>query len=286
MKYHIAAAITAIIWGVTLISSKILLNAGMTPIEIMFIRFVLAYVFLWILYPKKQEINSLYDEIMFLIMGFSGCTMYFICENTALIYSTANNVGLICATVPLATAIMSKIVLKTEKFKKNFYIGSFIAFMGVALVILNGSFVLKLNPLGDFLALCAVIFWAIFCVFQKKIRGKYHSFVLTRKIFFYGIITMSLTFIYKPFNYPMQNFCKPEVYGNLIFLGFLASGLCYWLWAIAIKNLGAIVTNNYVYFLPVITIITSAIFLNEKLTFFTIIGTILIITGLKLTIKN
>lgn len=286
MKYHFIAAFTAAVWGVTLISSKILLNNQMTPIEIMFLRFVMAYVLLWILHPKYHKINSLHDEFLFFVMGLSGCTMYFICENTALKFSTADNVGLICATVPLATGIMSKIILKTENINKNFIIGSLIAFLGVAIVILNGSFVLKLNPIGDLLALLAVIFWAIFCVYQKKLKNQYPSLLITRKIFFYGIVTMSATFLIKPFNFPIKNLLIPEVIGNLIFLGVLASGLCYWLWAVAIKNLGTIVTNNYIYFLPVITIIISAIFLDEKITIFTIIGTILIISGLKLTVKT
>lgn len=280
MKYHFAAAAVALVWGSTLISSKILLVAGMTPMEIMFVRFLLAYVFLWILYPRAHKIKCFGDEFKFFLMGLFGCTLYFICENTALLYTSANNVGLICATVPLFTGLVSRLLLKNQKLTRYFFIGSAISFFGVAIVILNGNFTLKINSFGDFLTILAVISWAFFCVIQKMLKEKYDSLYLTRKIFFYGLISMSLLFVINPFNFPFSGFLQPRVWGNLCFLGLLASGLCYWLWGVSIKHLGAIATNNYVYFVPVVTIIFSSIFLGERLTMFTGAGTVFIIGGL------
>jgi drug/metabolite transporter (DMT)-like permease len=69
------------------------------------------------------------------------------------------------------------------------------------------------------------------------------------------------------------------VIGNILFLGVLASLLCYFYWNLAVKHLGAIATANYIYIIPVITLIASAIIIRERITPFAIIGTGLILTG-------
>lgn len=279
------ATFVAMVWGSTLISSKILIQNGLSPLHIMFIRFVLAWILLWIMYPKYHKIRSLKSEFSFFLMGFTGCTLYFISENTALIYTSADNVGLISATVPLITAFATKLVFKDTKVSKFFYLGSILAFLGVAIVVLNGKFMLNLNPLGDFLTLLAMIFWAIFCIMQKLNKENLPSLYVTRKIFFYGLVTMSLLLFFIPFEVGFETLKKKEVFCNLLFLGFIASGICYWFWNICLSKLGTIITNNYIYALPIVTIIVSSIFLEEKITIFTILGSILIIGGLLLSRK-
>jgi drug/metabolite transporter (DMT)-like permease len=101
------AGVTSIVWGTTLVSSKVLLHYGLTPAQIMLYRFIIAYLFLWILYPRTHRIKSVKDEFSFLSIGFFGGTLYFLLENTALEYTQATNVGLICATVPLLTAMLA-----------------------------------------------------------------------------------------------------------------------------------------------------------------------------------
>lgn len=280
MRYHLMAGVTALIWGSTLVSTKLLLLAGMEPSEIMFCRFLLGYALLWILYPRTHKITSLHDELIFLGMGLFGGTLYFLTENRALCYTQASNVGLICATVPITTAIVSHFILKTEKNGRYFLLGSCLAFIGVVLVVLNGSFILKLNPLGDALAFIAVFCWTAYVIMLKLLHCKYNSLFITRNIFFYGILTMMVYFIFDPYKFPISGFSNPLVLGLICYLGIIASAICYWMWAIAIDHIGVVATNNYVYFLPLITIITASIFLNEKMTVFAIIGSLLIILGL------
>lgn len=286
MKYHLIAGLTALIWGSTLVSSKLLLLKGMEPSEIMFCRFLLGYLLLWVFYPRTHRIESWRDELLFAGMGLFGGTIYFLAENRALCYTHATNVGLICATVPITTAIASHFILKEERKGKSFVYGSIIAFLGVILVVLNGNFVLRLNPLGDMLTFVAVFSWSAYCIMQKLLRGKYNALFVTRNIFFYGMLTMMVYFIYAPFSFPLSGFADPQVLGLICFLGFIASALCYWMWTIAIDHIGVVATNNYVYFLPVVTIITAKIFLGEVLTTFAIIGSILILCGLWLCNKN
>ena len=262
-----------------MVSSKILLQEGLTPAQILFCRFFLGYIFLWILYPRTHRIRSLHDELLFVGMGIFGGSLYFLTENTALVYTQATNVSLICAMVPLMTAILSFIVLK-EKLPRRFWLGSLIACTGVSLVILNGNFVLKLSPLGDLLAFIAICCWAIYCLMVKKLHGQYNTLYVIRNVFFYGLLTLAPYFLYEPFDVPFEIFMHPVVWGNLLFLGLVASSLCFVMWNMAMNELGIIKTNSYLYFIPLITMATATVFISEQITVYILLGAALILFGL------
>ena len=60
--FHLIAIVTVIIWGTTFVSTKILIQNGLTPSEIFFYRFVLAYICMWSISRKKFFANSIKDE--------------------------------------------------------------------------------------------------------------------------------------------------------------------------------------------------------------------------------
>lgn len=273
------AGVTSIVWGTTLVSSKVLLLYGLTPAQIMLYRFIIAYLFLWVLYPRTHRIKSLKDELSFLGIGFFGGTLYFLLENTALKLTHATNVGLICATVPLLTAMLAHCLIKGERLSRYLLIGSVISLLGVALVVLNGNFILKLNPLGDLMTFGAAVSWAVYSILIRQISGKYNVLFITRKLFLYGLLSLAPYFIFQPFGAPLKTVLIPEVAANLLFLGLIASSLCYVMWSTAIKNLGPVKTNNYIYLLPLITMITAAVILDEKITFYIVLGALMIISG-------
>ena len=67
---------------------------------------------------------------------------------------------------------------------------------------------------------------------------------------------------------------------NLLYLGFGASALCFVTWNFSVKVLGAVKTSVFIYLVPVITIIFSAIILKEPVTLMMAAGTILTLLGL------
>jgi drug/metabolite transporter (DMT)-like permease len=53
-----------------------------------------------------------------------------------------------------------------------------------------------------------------------------------------------------------------------------------------IKQLGAVQTTNYVYVIPVVTLIASSFYLNETVTVFALIGMFCTLTGVFLAQKS
>lgn len=243
-KYHLLAFATALVWGTTLVSTKVLLQHGLSPAEIMLYRFVIAYLMLWAMHPKRYPFAGWRDELLFLGTGLFGGTLYFLTENTALAYTQASNVALIVTTAPLFTAFFAHLTVKGERINRNLLTGSAIALPGVALVVFNGSYVLRLNPLGDVLSVAAAVSWALYSVLVKQLDRHYPVLYLTRKVFLYSLITIIPYFIFFPLRWDAARLVPVSVWGNLFFLGVIASSVCYFVWNTAIKHLGSIRTNN------------------------------------------
>ncbi|MGP7819622.1 DMT family transporter [Niallia sp. 01092] len=277
---HLSALITILIWGTTFISTKILLN-HFSPIEILFLRFVIGAIALMAVYPYRLKVTDKKHELTFIFAGLCGVTLYYLLENIALTYTFASNVGVICSVVPFFTAILNYLFIKDEPLRINFFLGFVIAMTGIFLINFSGSSNFQLNPLGDLLAVAATLVWAIYSVLTRKISSYgYHTIQTTRRVFFYGILFMIPAVFLSDFQLKLEKFVSPVSIFNLLFLGLGASALCFVTWNFAIKALGTIKTSIYIYMVPVITVITSTIVLHEQMTWLSVLGTILTLAGL------
>lgn len=279
-KYHLAALFTVAVWGATFVSTKVLIAHSLTPAEIFFMRFVLAYLCILPFARGRMWAQSLRDEALLLAAGICGGSIYFLTENIALEYAPASNVSLIVCTAPVWTALVLSIIDRNERMSRRQALGSALAFVGMVLVVLNGHFVLRLSPRGDLLAFCAAWLWMLYSLLIKKLGDRYPALFITRKVFFYGLLTILPWFAFRPFDVSWQTLAQPAVWGNLLFLGVIASMLCYLLWNAAMHRLGAVRTTNYIYINPLVTILTAAAFINERITLVALLGAALILYGM------
>lgn len=279
IAYHVLALVTAAVWGSTFVSTKILLTNGLSPAQIMVIRFSIAYLLILLLSHRPLFSRKLSDELLMIGAGITGGSLYFLAENSALIYTQASNVAIIIAVTPLLTAIAAHFFSRGERFSRTLAMGSVIALAGVVLVVLNGRFVLHLNPKGDMLTIAAAVLWALYSIIIVRLQRRYSSLFITRKVFFYGIVTLLPYLFIHEAALDFGLLLRPAVIGNLLFLGLIASFACYWAWNAAIARIGSVNASNYLYLNPVVALITSAIALDERITVTALIGTALIMLG-------
>ena len=272
----LCAAFTITVWGSTFISSKKLLGLY-SPAQIMLTRFLLAYCALWLLRPRRLPLTWK-RELGFLLLGLFGCSLYFYTENTALTYTLASNVSIIVAAAPILTAVLAHFAGE-ERFRRGTLWGFLVAFTGVVLVVCNGTFVLRLNPRGDFLALGAAACWAVYSVLMRKLGQELDPILVTRRTLFWGILTALPLVLLDGKNYPAAPLLTPAVAGNFLFLGLIGSGLCYVLWNKAFQLLGVVATNNFIYLNPFITIVVARLFLDEPISPLALLGAVLITVG-------
>jgi drug/metabolite transporter (DMT)-like permease len=283
---HLAALFTMLIWGTTFISTKILLKS-FTPIEILLVRFIIGYVVLLLVYPHFIKVKSFKEETLFAAAGFLGIMLYYMLENTALTYTLASNVGVFDSIIPFFTAILAHFLLKTEKLHASFFIGLVTSAIGVLLINFSGSFILKLNPLGDTLAVLAGVAWAFYSILSKIISDKkYNTIACTRRVFFYGILFMIPISSFMGIRPDFGRFLDGTNLFNLLFLGFGASALCFVTWNYSVGTLGAVKTSVYIYLVPVVTIISSVLVLHENITWVAALRALLTMVGLFVSEKK
>lgn len=289
---HIVAFLTVAVWGSTFVFTKLLLQAGLSPAQIFTLRFIIAYVLLLAYSMSRQHqwlCASWKDELLMVALGITGGSLYFLTENAAMLYTTATNTSLIVCSCPLFAMLLFAIVYRqSEHITKVQALGSVIACLGMAVVVLNGHFVLHLSPLGDILAFGACLCWAVYSLLMKKALEEYSTLFITRKVFFYGIITIIPYYIIRPeeasiFNLSIFQSFNFTILLNLLFLAVVASLLCFLTWNWVISKLGAVVTTNWVYFNPITTILFAWWLLHEQITIWFLLGTILILAGMYLS---
>lgn len=281
--YHFLAILTVTIWGATFVSTKILINNGLSPNEIFFYRFLIAYAGIWFVSPRRLFADNWRDELMMACAGLFGGSLYFLTENTALGITQASNVSFLLCGTPILTTVLIKLFFKGEKIGRMIYIGSSVALAGVAMVVFDGATTLRISPLGDFLTLAAALSWGFYNIFIRKLESRYDTVLISRKVFFYGLVTILPTFIYNPPHPAVLLSSGTAVWFSLLFLAVMASLVCFVLWNLVLKHIGVVKSSNYLYLNPVITCITSAIVLGEKITPVAVTGALCIMAGVWLS---
>ena len=316
--YHVLAIVIVAIWGLTFISTKVLLMAGLSPEEIFLVRFSIAYFGMWLFClwgrgsdasgaggslatrgdvpadgsctgasltdsqsgqsPARLFCDSLKDELLLVLAGVMGGSLYFWSENTALQYTMASNVSFIVCTTPLVTAILNAAV-RRERIGRLTLLGGCLSLVGIAMIAFSGGEGFHLSFLGDALAMLASLTWAIYTVVTNGLLKKYPSALISRKVFFYGMLTIVPVLLVKGWTFPAGRFLEPKVLLNTLFLGVVASLACYALWNSVIKRLGTVGSSNYIYLNPLFTLIAATLLLGERLTPVAIAGCLITLIG-------
>ena len=278
MKGHLEALLTILIWGTTFISTKVLLDV-FSPVEILLQRFILGYAALWIVCPHILRFHSWREEGLFAAAGLSGITLYYLLENIALTSTSASNVGVIIAVSPFFVALLSRGRTLTPRF----FLGFAAAITGIAMISFSGSSI-ELDPSGDLLALAAAFVWAVYSVLTERISSYgYDTLQTTRRIFMYGIMFMVPVVLLMGFSVSIGDIAEPGNLLNILYLGLGASALCFVTWNSAVRILGSVLTSVYIYLVPVVTVIFSALILAERMDALSAAGAVLTLSGLVLS---
>lgn len=297
MLWHLLGLTVACIWGSTFVASKVLLNAGLSPAEIMCMRFALAWV-LMLPWCFRHILTNWRDELCFVALGLTGGSLYFLSENTAVqLTSATSTVALLVCTTPIVTALMNRMVHRKEHLSNRFLSGTMVALVGVSLVVFNGVFVLDDDPWVIILSVSAAVMWGLYCLVIRRMDGRYSSAVITRKVFFWGVITMLPVCLWEMWQGKSQ-LCnlgstpadiigwslltQGQVWMTVLFLAMVASLACFLAWNIVLKRIGIITAGNYLYFNPVTSLIAAYLVLDERITWLAIVGCMLTIAGVYL----
>ena len=299
---QIIAAFVILFWGVTFASTRVLLE-DFSALEIQVVRFGLAWLALWmagVCGGVKSGFRGWRDEALFAGMGLTGVAMYQFLENCAIYYTNASNVAILVSFGPVVTAVLAWLLAGDRTLSPRFALGALVAVTGVALLSLNGVVNFKVRPLGDIMAVCAMVSWGAYSILiDKANRRGIPQMEAVRRAFFWSLAMIAPLALWGAtesgfyaldgsFSVTIdlaeniERFSRPLNLMNLAFLGFLASAACFVLWNRACKSLGVVRATVGLYLTPIAGVMFAALFLGEKLTAMGVCGGVLIISGVVL----
>ncbi len=284
MKKFYIPIITAILFSGSYIAAKYT-TFDLEPLTTTFLRYAVALVFLTLLIfcyrPSSLQIKKedIYKMALLGIFGIIGYHFFFF---SSLKHTSVANTAIIGAFGPLATGLLAAIFIKERLSKKN-YLGIFLAFVGVLILITSGKIqtIIGLNfNYGDILMLLAVLSWAVYSVIIKNLSKKYDSFTLTFYATASAVVMLFFLAILEGGVAQIQAISLASIL-SVLYMGIFGSGLGYLLYNYGIKDLGPTKTSSLVYSqVPVFVAILSFLFFKEALTLPMIVSVILIIIGL------
>lgn len=277
--YHVAAFAMILVWGISFLNTRVLLDANLTPTQIFVARFTIAYFALLAVSRFKVRYTGWRDELLFVVCGVAGGSAYFIAENTALKLTLISDVAVLVSTAPLTTALMGAIFYRDERITWLTCLGMVIAFVGSVMLALKDGLVWGNSILGDLLALLAAFVWAFYSMALKRLNRTYSTLFITRKLFFYGVLSALPLLTLQDSKVEWETLKQPEVWGNLLYLGLICSLAAYFIWGITVKRIGAVRASNYFYLSPIISMIAAAIWFGERTNAIAYLGCVLILAG-------
>lgn len=295
----ISALFSVLVWGITFASTRLLL-LDFSALEILAFRFTLAWIVLFIFgfaHSEKPVTMTYRDNAIFAAMGFSGFLFYQIMENCAIYYTSAINVAILVSFGPIVTAVLSRFFSNDRSLSCSLIVGSLISIVGVSVVAMHDVIDLDMRPLGDLMAVAAMLSWGFYSILLDTMNKRGFSQVtVVRKSLLWAIVIMFPLAVWGASdsgffaldgsfsvtidsNLNTERFSRPLNLLNLSFLGVLASALAFISWNNACKSLGMVRTTILLYFTPVSGVAFSVLFLGEHLTLMTTVGCIIIMLG-------
>jgi drug/metabolite transporter (DMT)-like permease len=276
---YILVIIPVIFWGISFISTKVVLEE-IPPVSIAFFRQIIALVPLagWCLFTGASFRIKPKDVLLLAISCFFGIVLYFVFENNGLRYTTASSASMIVAAVPVFTLLTEAALFKTGINRKA-VICILISIAGVYLVISeNGKLDLASSTFfGSLLIMGAMVSWVIYTILSRDLGTRYTSLQITT---FQTAISI---FLFIPFTLPEigdWHSISSKALLNLIYLGVFCSAVSYLSFLYAIKKLGPTQSSAFLNLIPVVSVAAGYLILGERLAVIQFAGMALIILSL------
>lgn len=274
-----------LIWSMNIAVTRYVVDY-ISPISISFYRWLVAFIVLtpFMLVKVWQQRELVKQNIWQLaVLSAFGMVLYQGLSYFASHHTTATNMGIINAFIPVFTIFVSMLILK-EIPNRFAVVGSLMSLFGLLYVMGQGDFASLLalgGHWGDFLMLIAVFFYAFYGVFLKKWQLK-----IPLMISVYVQITFALIY-HLPFILwlgidPIDAQNGPSV----LYAGLFPSLIAPLLWMMAVQYIGPNRTSIFMNLMPVFTAIIAYFWLKEAWTIYHTLGGIVIILGIALAQKK
>lgn len=278
-----SVALAMVFWGITFVVFKYA-NASFNPIAIVFTRLLISIPFLFsfaFLSGRYMRLRK-GDFKWFLLMSLFEPFIYFLGESFGLSMVSSTLAAIIVSTIPLFVPIAAFFLLK-ERLTYTNIVGLIISFAGVLMVIMGTDGRLFGNIKGIMLMFVAVFGAVGYTIIAKRLLDHYNGIIITAWQSTLGFLYITPIFFIAEFPHIDFAAVLPSSVWALLYLGVFGSGICYILFSVGIRELGASKANVFANLVPVVAAIVSFFVLKEAMPLLKISGIIVVLGGLFLS---
>ena len=281
MKKHYAlASVSILCWSTVATVIKLLLGS-LSSMEILCISVFFAGLFLLVVNlitgnVKKMKAYKLKDYITMVLIGIPGTFLYYIFYYTGTSMMLASQAFIINYLWPIMSVIFALIILK-EKLTRLKAVAIIISFVGV--IIVTGKDLLAFNSttlLGAMFCVLGAMSYGLFSALNQKFG---YDKKISMMIFYFTSFTLTLTV-----NLLSGGFSEitPIHIIGFAYNGIFTMALANTCWMIALEAHDTAKISNLAYITPFLSLIWTAVFLKEEITLTSILGLLVIVSGILL----
>jgi drug/metabolite transporter (DMT)-like permease len=267
-----------LLWGLSFVASKTILNAGVPPMTMVCLRYVLTTVILNVILRIREPRARLSrrDVLPLLASGLVGVTVYFFFESRGIKLTSASHASLIIAAIPIFTLIAEMVFFRT-RVRALGAAGIVLSVAGVIFVVRSSAASLTAGSLtGDLFMFGACFSWVAYILLSKNLHTRMSDLAITTWQSVFGtafLVPLALT------EYRQWVPLSMPVVLNLLYLAVLSSAVGNFLYVYALSRLGPIAISPYLNLIPVIGVLGGIVLLGEGITLLQVLGGVVIVAG-------
>lgn len=277
---YVLLILTNVVWGTTFVvvkdavnqvSSAFFVTARYLLAALIFLPFVLYYHFRAKIRPSGKDWLAIFWAVTF------GMLIHAMLQYTGLRYSSATNGAVLVSLSPLLVMAFN-VRFKRHKITALQVMGTVCSLVGI-LVLVKPVFVLTSQKLlGDILFLGTAFTWAAYSLISTDLMERLPSFYLAAVV---GVMAgLESGIVMAPFGFWGQVWSFPApIWIAIAYLAVFSSFFCYIFWNKGLENLGSTNTSHFLFIIPVVSAVSSMIFLHERLDPMEIAGAVTILCG-------
>lgn len=277
---YIYAGIAVFLWGTVATAMKISLNYfDFLQLLFLSVSVSLLTLFCVLIYQKKLKNIFKLPAKAFLksaIFGLVNPFVYYIILFKAYALLPAQEAQPLNYTWPIMITLLSIPILKQKISFKNF-LAILISFSGVLVISTHGNLteLSFSSPVGATYGIASAIIWALFWVYNiKDERDEISKLFLN---FLFGMLYISIAL----FLFSELPAFSAKHYISAVYVGFFEMGVTFIIWSLALKKSKQTAgVSKLIYLVPFISLVVIYFVLGEKIQASTLVGLVLIISGL------
>jgi len=272
----------ALLWASAAVAMKIGL-ASASPLTLAVFRFLLAGILtvLFSLIFLKEKLPNKSDWLKLIVFGLLNITIYLGCLFVAIEHVSAGLMNLFVSINPILIILFS-ILFLNRRVSKNEITGFIVCFLGLLIAVLPLLQNTEANLLGIVLLLIGMCSYSVGSVFYKKYDLKLSNTSINAwQTLLGGIFLIPVAYLMNS----KEIIFNTNFYISLFWLAIVISAFATLIWLNLVKK-DPVKASKWLFLAPVFGYLLSFVILDEQITTYEIIGTILVIIGLKISNKK